>query len=296
MTSTRLLGNIKINYARLLLGMLITLVVSLGVHVVMLQILHVPFPEYAGVSAWASSLNTALAALAVLYLIALARPTLGTLTKVTQCLIVFALYAGLREMMRGIIMDGVVTTAWTFNLVAGMPGLAYALVLTSLAVLLSPLLRWPVLKVLGAVGIAAVMIFAVRPGLKFAFAPAMRTVAHFNHDEVYREPYGWKVLIPAYITYLEPIVACLLLAALTWPNLSPKPATRIFLLSLLILLARSMLLPTLVYSFYSKAPPLEAMLSQSQFLLETLALAVLTGLVWQFSTSHGYSPLSASTN
>jgi hypothetical protein len=44
-----------------------------------------------------------------------------------------------------------------------------------------------------------------------------------------------------------------------------------------------MLLPTFVYSFYSNAKLPTAMLSESQFLFETLALAILTAVVWQFS-------------
>lgn len=55
--------------------------------------------------------------------------------------------------------------------------------------------------------------------------------------------------------------------------------------SVLILLMRGMLLPTFGYSFYSKANLPLAMLSESQFLFETLALAVLTTIVWQFSTT-----------
>ena len=49
----------------------------------------------------------------------------------------------------------------------------------------------------------------------------------------------------------------------------------------LFCLIRGMLLPTFLYSFYSKLKLPLAMLSESQFLLETLALAVLTAIVWQ---------------
>jgi hypothetical protein len=43
--------NKEVNWPMLLIGMLMTLVVSLSIHVVMLQVLGIPFPEFAGVSA-----------------------------------------------------------------------------------------------------------------------------------------------------------------------------------------------------------------------------------------------------
>lgn len=68
---------------------------------------------------------------------------------------------------------------------------------------------------------------------------------------------------------------------------STRPALRLLQFALLVLLMRGMLLPTFVYSFYSKARLPTAMLSQSQFLFETLALAILKTIVWQFSTRSG---------
>jgi len=46
---------------------------------------------------------------------------------------------------------------------------------------------------------------------------------------------------------------------------------------------KGMLLPTFVYSFYAKLPLSSAMLSESQFLFETIALATLSALAWQVS-------------
>jgi hypothetical protein len=275
--------NTEVHWPRLLLGMFITLVFSLSVHVVMLQVLGVPFPEFSGVSAWAALLNTSLAVLSLIVVCSLAQPRLARMSPIVRYLAIFLLFVTLKEAMRQIVMNGVVTAGWGFDVVAGLPGLVSAFVLTSLVVLLTPKLRGTWLKVLAAVAIAALMIFAVRPLVGSAFAPALKAAARFNHDDIYPFPYGWQVLVPSYATFAEPVIACMLIAALIWQGLSTRPGVRLLQFSLLILLMRGMLLPTFVYSFYNKARLPAAMLSQSQFLLETLALAILTALVWQFS-------------
>jgi hypothetical protein len=94
------------------------------------------------------------------------------------------------------------------------------------------------------------------------------------------------VLIPAYLTYAEPVIACMAVAYLVWEGLSRKPGKRMLQFCLLILSIRGMLLPTFLYSFYSKLRLPMAMLSESQFLFETLALAFLTALIWQVSVTN----------
>ena len=265
--------------------MLVTLIVSLSVHVFMLQVLRVPFPDFAGVSTWARILNTALALFALIVVCSAAQPRLGRFSKGTQCIIVFLLYAMLKESFRAILMNGVVTTGWRFDIVAGLPGLASSLVVSSLVVFLTPVLRNIWFKVGGAVVLAGIAIFAVRPAVSIIFAPALKAVAHLDHPEVYPFPYGWQVLIPAYITYAEPVIACMAIAFLVWGRLSANTGIRMLQFSLLILSIRGMLLPTFVYSFYGKETLRIAMLSESQFLFETLALAILTAIVWQLSSS-----------
>jgi hypothetical protein len=56
-----------------------------SIHVVMLQVLGIPYPEFARVSAWASFLNTAFSILAVIVFCSLAQPRLGRFSTMTQC-------------------------------------------------------------------------------------------------------------------------------------------------------------------------------------------------------------------
>jgi hypothetical protein len=90
-------------------------------------------------------------------------------------------------------------------------------------------------------------------------------------------------MIPAYLTFAEPVIACAVIAYLVWPRLPSPPALRIASFVLLILFMDTMVLRTFVFSFYIEAPIGIALLSESQFLLEFLTLAALTGLVWAAS-------------
>ena len=275
----------EVNRTRLVVGMLVALVVSLSVHVVMLQVLRIPFPEFRGVRPWAPFLNTTLAVLSVGIVYDLARPRLSRFSTVMNYGIVFVLYVMLKETFRGILMNGVVTGDWRFDILAGLPSLVSGLVLTGLVVRMFPAVRTVGMKVAVAAVIAGTMMFAVKPLLSLAFASLLKAAAPLDHADLYAFPYGWQVLIPAYLTYAEPVIACTLMASLIWQALSPNTAIRFLQFVLLVLTIRGMLLPTFLYSFYSRVPFAPAMLSQSQFLFETIALSALIGLAWRWAAT-----------
>jgi hypothetical protein len=281
----KIAGATRLYGTRLFIGMSLTLLVSLSIHVVMLQVLGIPFPEFGGVKSWAAFLNTTLAVLSVGIFYDFARPRLARFSKPIIYLVVFLLYVMLKETFRGMLMNGVVTGDWLYDIIAGLPSLISGFVLTSLVVLIMPRLSTKRMKLVGAPAIAALMMFGIKPLLGIVFASALKTAAPLDHADLYSFPYGWHVLVPAYISYAEPVIACTLVGALIWQCLSTNTAVRFSQFILLVLLMRGMLLPTLIYSFYSKMPVASAMLSQSQFLFETIALAALTGLTWQHATN-----------
>jgi len=278
-------GESHLNGTNLLIGMLITLVVSLSIHVIMLQVLGIPFPEFNGVKPWAVFLNTTLAVLSAGIFYDCARGYLAQFPKPLIYLVVFLLYVMLRETFRGILMNGVVTGDWHYDIIASLPSLASGFILTSLVVVTTPRLsaRW--MKLVGAAVVAALMMFCIKPLLGIVFASALRAAAPLDHADLYSFPYGWQVLVPAYVSFAEPVIACTLIGALIWRSLSTNVMLRLAQFTLLVLLMRGMLLPTFIYSFYSKMPVIPAMLSQSQFLFETIALGVLTGMAWQQATN-----------
>ena len=92
----------------LLVGMLVTAVLSLSVHAVMLQALHIPVPS---VAINAPVLNflykNILSIVALIYLAQLANPILERYSWLAGSAILFAIWMGLNEdLFRGAFMDG----------------------------------------------------------------------------------------------------------------------------------------------------------------------------------------------
>jgi hypothetical protein len=269
---------IAVNWPRLIAGLAIAGIVSLSVHVIMLQGLHIPFPQD-DPPYWARLLNNACMIFAVFIFLDLARPALERRGFLTRWLILFALLAMLRETLRGAVMGAVVTTAWTFSLVQLLVPLSLWLAIALMCTFAAPFLRPLWSKLVGAFAITAVALW-LSPIIGAAFSPLFERLAQLSHPDVYDLPYPWQVMIPAYLTFAEPVIACALIARLVWPRLPSPPALRLAAFVILILFMDTMVLRTFVFSFFIDAPIGTALLSESQFLLEFLTLATLTGLVW----------------
>ncbi len=267
----------------LITGAVVTDITSLSVHVGMLQGLGVPFPDRTAVSPVAALLNTTLSVLALMVFYDLARDPLKTVRPWIRWLIVAALFGMLKEALRGNLMNAVVTTAWTFSAAQALSPVIYSVVLGGLVVLVTPRLRQWWLKLVAAFAIAALMTFAVRPICAMLLSPLMASLAHLDHDDVYPFPYGWHVLPWAYVTYLEPVFACIAAAALVWPHLNPRIVLRVVQFTTLIMLIKGALIPTFVFSLFAKVGVAGGMLSESQFMLEALVLGLVGAITWQLA-------------
>ncbi len=107
----------NIRWPVLILGMGLTLVAALSVHVVMLQGLHVPFPNNTLVAWPPRYLNMALAMLAMILFNDVATPWMASRSWLSRTVLLFLVFSMLREeLVRAVVMDGVTTTAWTFSL------------------------------------------------------------------------------------------------------------------------------------------------------------------------------------
>jgi len=265
-------------------GAIATTGASLGIHIWMLQVLGVPFPDRSAVSVWAAFLNNAVATWALLTFYAVVRPQLSSLASWQRWLLLAALFGMLKELFRGQIMNAVVTTAWTFSAAQVISPIIYSLVLAALVVLLEPRLKGMVARSVVALVVTAIMAFAIRPAIGLLLSPLMEAVASLNHEDVYPFPYGWHVLSWAYITYLEPVIACIVAASLAWKKLDLRPRVRILQFTGLVVLIKGALLPTFLFSLWNSAGISQGMLSESQFLFEAILLGLCGGMTWSLAS------------
>jgi len=268
-------------YLVLVWGFLAALIVSLSIHIVMLQNLGVPYPDHSTVPMLPRYINTGCSLLALLVFYHLASHRLSRLPLLLRCLLVFALYAMVKEaLIRANVMEGVVTTAWVFPWIKSAPRLLSYLLVACAVVLLNPIIKRRWQMVLAAVVLAAVVMFGLEPLLGAVFNPIIGSFAYLAHDDVYAVPYGWQVMIPAYITYAEPVLASFVIVALTWQTIARQNNLRIVYSVLLGGFMKGALLPLFLYSPFLDLNFPTAMLSESQFTFEVLALALIVALTW----------------
>ena len=273
----------SLNWPVLLTGMLTMLLFPASIHVFMLNVMHVPPPDSSHVPQWASTLNDACSILALAVFYQLARPKLARRSLFLQCLVVSALYATIRQEILGIVMDGVFTTAYAYSFLAEIPELLYCFLVGCLTVLVILKVQAPRRKTIGAVLMAVVLGGAIRPLLTRLYAPFLKSVSYLGHAPIFRLPLGWHFLIPAYLLTTEVVVACILVAALTWPRLSSAPMVRFLQFALIVMFIKGNVLRFALYSFYIPFKLSLAFLSESQYFLDWVALSWLTVLTWQVS-------------
>jgi hypothetical protein len=266
--------------------MILTCIIALSVHVVMLQMLGVPYPSGYPAAGWPVFCSLTLTALALIYFYCLSIEEFARFRLPARCLLLFALAAMLGEaLIRRPVMNGFATTAWIYSFVDNLPRLITALLICCLVVPTAPKLSRPWQKILGALAIAAMLQFLCVPLIGKAFSHILASIAYLNHDEVYTAPYGWQIEVPAYITYMEPVAACFIMVVLVWDRLAKNLLTRTLQFALLVLMINTTLIRPFVYIFYATFSPVVALLSAGQFFLEALTLAVLTTFNWRFCQS-----------
>jgi hypothetical protein len=119
-----------------------------------------------------------------------------------------------------------------------------------------------------------------------AWKPLMEKISYLAPtSEWCKLPYGPDVLIPAYISFIEPVLASIAMAMLILNQLAPVKWLRLLLFALLVVTVNYQLLMPLFYGVLHKGPFVSNLASEGQFALESIVLAITTGLTWQWSSS-----------
>ena len=85
-----------------------------------------------------------------------------------------------------------------------------------------------------ALVISAFVFFLCKPVLDSVFNTILVSLSARSSPSLYDPPYDYHILIPAYLSFLEPVIATFFAAALAWNRLPTQPLRRIALFTLLI--------------------------------------------------------------
>lgn len=281
-----------VRWIRLAFGFVATCILALSVHAIMLQVFDVPYPSEQ-LTAWLPDvLNNIVFAWGAMWLYGSLHIPLYRRSRACRIAVVTLLLCGLNETLRGLLMNAYCTDTSVSSLiyyaVAALPKiLGFAMAATGAAIAdreLSP--RWK--RGAAAVVLGLVLSFVVGPLMTWLQLVIMTPFAAWAPTGGWcRLPYGMNVLIPAYLTFAEPALACLLCMALVAKRLPSHGPLRPLVFVLLILALKMQLLMPFFYVIYASIPSMTAMMrlaSMGQFSLEAAVLGLLTALSWDYAT------------
>jgi hypothetical protein len=285
-----------INLWRVITGISATMIVSLAVHALALSALHVPLPDQS-VKSWlpfrfASDIGFSLA-VASCFDSARRVSGAGAPAWRSVALTLFILCC-LNETLRQFFMNAYCARPFVYAVVfLGLITLADAQYLVgglALTVVVALLVRHATLRFASMILAAMILTAGVFPLVGQSHALIMAVAGSYAPVSSWcSPPFGASVLIPAYLSLLEPVLATLLCAAIVQRN----PHRRLLTFVVMILALKKQLFAPLLYMAFSNEAWDQAFLSMAQFTFETIAMAAGAWLTWLWAAKPQMLPLSS---
>jgi hypothetical protein len=279
-----------IQWKRLILGFFVTAILALSVHAVMLQVLHVPYPSEPMTARVPHVINDMVMLWAAIWLATCLRRRPARPSAVVRIGVLLLLLCCLNETLRGWFMNGYCTNsphAFAYFAIGQLPRVVPYAVIAVIAVPASAYLHKWWQQALGAALLGLLLSFALPPFSAWIDTAIVARFADWAPTEGWCQlPYGWDVLIPAYLTFIvEPAVACLFCMAYASRGLNGRPWVRAVMFMLLILALKRQLLTAIFYTIYTPLPPMTALGSMGQFSLEAAVLGFLMAFSWRYASA-----------
>ncbi|PHV12291.1 hypothetical protein CSQ89_06430 [Chitinimonas sp. BJB300] len=250
----------------------------------MLQVLNIPYPSGYPKNGWVPFIDNVGILLAAIFIYQFSHEKLRRHSPIAQILIMTLLLSALKEVLiRAPLMNAIVSSAWMYAFIGNLPAILTCLCIACFVVVFGPhrlgtLWHKMIAAILGAIAIQWIAI----PGANALTEFLLPFVPQPRQQDAILPPYQLNVLVPAYLTYAEAVIACFILGWLSWWNIGQGPIKRIVLFTIFIMLLKRLLLAPIFYIFYSDLSPIMAVLSMGQFSLEAMALGLLSGIYISF--------------
>ena len=275
----------RISWPTLFAGMIVTVFLSLSVHAVMLQGFHVPFPYNFPNTGWAKLPDDTLTVLGAIFLSAHLPRNIRKRSFGFRSALLFLLLASIREVLfRDPFMDFINLSNLTlYPFIDNLPKLI-PLAVVAIGVE-SSILRersfWT--SLIFAVVLAAIAALLVKPLANYSMAGLMHFTSAREGHQRYGVPYDWHILMPAYLTFFEPVIAALVIGGVIRRRLPAAPLVRFGITAALIIALKGPVFAALLNIWYANTGAFTAILSYAQFTFETMALGILAAATLQLS-------------
>jgi hypothetical protein len=274
----------RFSWLILVVGAIVTMIASLSVHAVMLQVLHVPYPYDFPRTGWARLPDGVLSVCGAIYLSTQLPQSVRERSFALRCMLMFLFMSTIHEaFFRGPFMEFINLSNFTlYPFLDNIPKLIPFVVISVGVESWSRRTASTGVKLLAAVLLAAVAGLLIRPLADHAFVGVIKfTEAREGHQR-YGLPYDWHILLPAYLTFFEPVVSAFAIAFAIRRKLPPAALTRFGITAALIVALKGPVFAPLINIHYANGGPLKAILSYAQFSFETITLAILAAMTVHF--------------
>jgi hypothetical protein len=273
----------------MVVGFVAASILALSVHAIMLEILHVPYPSERLTARLPEVLNNMVFAWGAMWLYGGLHGRLYWRSTAFRIVVLTVLLCALNETLRGWLMNAYCAdpsvSAWIYFAVAALPKVLAFAVTAAAAAVASRCLSAGWRQGVAAVALGLLLSFAVGPLMSWLQQVVMTPLAGWGPTGGWcRLPYGMNVLVPAYLTFAEPALACLFCMAFVANRLPADGALRPLGFVLLILALKKQLLMSFFYAIYAPIPAMTALASMGQFSLEAAVLGLLMALSWDYAT------------
>lgn len=264
----------------LVVGALIALAAGLSTHVVMLEYFHVPYPDLPHVGLvrlpdWI--MQTA----GLIGLLLLLSPRLKASPPRAVLVLLVVFLTVTETLFRDPFMEVVNLSNLTlYPFLDVVPTyLIAAILIAALVATRRYLTTWTGATV-ATIVYASVAYLVIRPLLEAAFVPVHAWTAAREGHELYAPPYDWHIVVPAYLTYAEPVIGSFLVCAFASSRLPAKPLQAWAILALIIFAMRGTFFACFTYIPFAPFGAVTAILSEGQFAAENAVLATIVAATW----------------
>lgn len=261
-------------------GALVALVASLSTHVVMLEYLHVPYPELPHID-WVRLPDHIMQTAALIGLLWLLSARLRA-SLVRSVLVLLILFLTVTEtLFRDPFMEVVNLSNLTlYPFLDIVPTYLTATVLIIAVVAMRRFITNWTRAIVASLVFGTITFLLVWPVLDAAFVPVHAWTAAREGHGLYNPPYDWHIMVPAYLTYAEPVIGSFLVCAFVTSRLPAAPVRAWAILSMLIFALRGTFFVCFTFIPFAPFSAVTAMLSEGQFAIENATLAIVVAATW----------------
>jgi len=184
------------------------------------------------------------------------------------------------QLFRSPMMEIVTGVPWAYQALSTIPSYVSFLTLSLLIFLFLPIIarksQFNLLKYIILAALTTAILFFIRKLTNYFLSPLLVLVPQIDMTKLIHPPYGMGVMIPAYITFIEPTIACFILFHLIKNNIGNfnTLSKGLIIAGLLILIHGGIY--SLVQIACSEGNIFYRVFYYGQFLWEYLALGILT--------------------